>query len=235
MLMFQPVIAISPLATASPGDGMPTGSPTDPLAVALILAGVAILAIIFMLSARKRLMQRASTPSPARLEYERLRRQSTPADDPDVANARLHERSQQLAAVLDNKAARLEQLIAEADARITALERKQTAEHAQSQPERRAPTSASASASANTAASSDQHPQPVRTRPAIESKPAGISPGESLRQPSPSEPVKTPDPTTASVYKLADAGLSPVEIAQRIDEQIGKVELILALRPRSTA
>jgi hypothetical protein len=34
----------------------------------------------------------------------------------------------------------------------------------------------------------------------------------------------------AAVYELADGGRDPVEIARALDEQIGKVELILALR-----
>ncbi len=38
------------------------------------------------------------------------------------------------------------------------------------------------------------------------------------------------DQLTEEVYELADAGRSPVEIAQHLDEQVGKVELILALR-----
>ncbi|MHC5001682.1 MAG: hypothetical protein ACYTJ0_01025, partial [Planctomycetota bacterium] len=47
----------------------------------------------------------------------------------------------------------------------------------------------------------------------------------------PSPRVEPPsDPLTCSVYRLADAGRQPVEIARELDEQVGKVELILALR-----
>jgi hypothetical protein len=38
------------------------------------------------------------------------------------------------------------------------------------------------------------------------------------------------DPLSQRVYGLADQGLPAVEIARRLEEQIGKVELILALR-----
>jgi hypothetical protein len=38
------------------------------------------------------------------------------------------------------------------------------------------------------------------------------------------------DPLTRSVYDHADTGMSALEIAQQLDEQVGKVELILALR-----
>ena len=41
------------------------------------------------------------------------------------------------------------------------------------------------------------------------------------------------DPFAASVYELADRGRSPVEIAQCLHEQVGKVELVLALRQRA--
>ncbi|UCD74840.1 MAG: hypothetical protein JSV91_13765 [Phycisphaerales bacterium] len=44
------------------------------------------------------------------------------------------------------------------------------------------------------------------------------------------KPALPTDPLTRSVYELADAGRNPVEIARELDEQIGKVELILALR-----
>ena len=35
-----------------------------------------------------------------------------------------------------------------------------------------------------------------------------------------------------AIYSLADEGLTPVEIAQRIGQRVGEVELILNLRPR---
>ena len=41
---------------------------------------------------------------------------------------------------------------------------------------------------------------------------------------------RDPDALTVAVYERADAGLSSIEIAQQLDEQVGKVELILALR-----
>jgi hypothetical protein len=43
------------------------------------------------------------------------------------------------------------------------------------------------------------------------------------------------DPLTRQVYDLADANVSSVDIARRLQEEIGKVELILALRDQSSA
>ena len=41
-----------------------------------------------------------------------------------------------------------------------------------------------------------------------------------------------PDPLNRRVYELADEGLPPIEIARALQQQTGKVELILALRKR---
>jgi hypothetical protein len=40
------------------------------------------------------------------------------------------------------------------------------------------------------------------------------------------------DPLNQQIYELADEGLAPVEIARRLEQQTGKVELVLALRRR---
>jgi hypothetical protein len=40
------------------------------------------------------------------------------------------------------------------------------------------------------------------------------------------------DPLNQTVYQLADEGLPPVEIARKLQQHTGKVELILALRKR---
>jgi hypothetical protein len=67
----------------------------------------------------------------------------------------------------------------------------------------------------------DERIEAMETAPA----PAQLAP------PEPEEPEA--DPVTLSVYEMADAGRSPVEIAQALDEGVGKIELILALRARS--
>ncbi|MBI1335695.1 MAG: hypothetical protein GC164_01885 [Phycisphaera sp.] len=49
-------------------------------------------------------------------------------------------------------------------------------------------------------------------------------------KPAMASPVPSPDPLTTKVYSLADEGLAPIDIARKVDEHVGKVELILALR-----
>jgi hypothetical protein len=98
------------------------------------------------------------------------------------------ELTRRLAAILDNKAARLEVLIQQADERVRRLERSATGPGPK--PER--------------------SPDRVRTA-----------------EPEPRDPV---DPFHRKVYELADQGLTPVDIARKIDRPTGQVELILALR-----
>lgn len=40
-----------------------------------------------------------------------------------------------------------------------------------------------------------------------------------------------PDPLTGEIYRLADQGMPAIEISRRLNQHVGKVELILALRP----
>ena len=97
-----------------------------------------------------------------------------------------------MAAKLDNKAARLEILIQQADERISRLSHKNKANGiAQNESQFTRPTSVA-----------------------------------------PSGPSVSIDPLTQSVYELADTGCHPIQIAQELDEQVGKVELILSLRDR---
>jgi MYXO-CTERM domain-containing protein len=42
--------------------------------------------------------------------------------------------------------------------------------------------------------------------------------------------IDTPDPRAEKIYRLADEGLAPLQIAQRLNERVGEVELILNLR-----
>ena len=46
-------------------------------------------------------------------------------------------------------------------------------------------------------------------------------------------PQATPDqtdPLTRQIYELADQGKGPIDIAEQLNEHVGKIELILALR-----
>ena len=57
---------------------------------------------------------------------------------------------------------------------------------------------------------------------------AGASAGDSAKAEPP--PEEEPDPLTRDIYERADAGQTPLQIAGDLNEHVGKIELILALR-----
>lgn len=120
-----------------------------------------------------------------------------------AASTEIMQTTQLMAAQLDNKTAHLEVLINQADERIALLKKLQA--KAISKPAR--PTK----------------PQAKFIKPS--STPARLEEPRSSRQ---SQHIL--DPLTRSVYSLADFGRTTIEIAQELDEQVGKVELILSLR-----
>ena len=190
-----------------------TTGPTDPafagawLAPILITVGVVLLGVIMTTSIRAKIASRqAEQPSPREF-IDQIRADRARRDDVDTATSELLDTGQRLAAQLDNKAERLEQLIAQADQRLERLA-DATAEPGGPSPEPSPPPRAAAPPPA---------PDPPQPRAAPEASP-------------PPAPPASLDPLTVAVYDLADAGQSAVEIAQELDEQTGKVELILALR-----
>jgi hypothetical protein len=104
----------------------------------------------------------------------------------------LSEMTRQMNAQIDTRAAKLEQLIKEADQRIAALR------GAETDPTKEAPA------------------------PTIAS-----SPVEHVT------PTFETDPRHAEIYSLADQGQGIKEIASRVGQPTGEIELILALRPRA--
>lgn len=69
-------------------------------------------------------------------------------------------------------------------------------------------------------------------RPAREDAPPPLI--EVVRAPgrtrTPASAEASADPVSRRVYELADSGRDPLDIARSLDEQVGKVQLILALR-----
>ena len=166
-----------------------------------MMAVVAIIGIgvLLMISVRSKIARRnADRPSPREL-IDQLKAAGRNRGDAQSASAELLESARQLAAKLDNKAARLEVLIQQADERISLMSQlSPTGGVAQDGP------------SLTGAAESD------RARTAVPASGAPLS----------------LDPLTQSVYELADTGYESIQIAQELDEQVGKVELILSLRDR---
>ncbi len=160
------------------------------MTVALLLA-VGAAGAILIFSIRAAIMRRnAARPGPpVRAARPRPPKQQIEVRGPAVDAGDVLRRQ---TATLDNKAARLELLIRQADERIVAL---------------------TGAVSAAPGRRDTAPPDPAgRTTPAPALRP------------------RPPDPLTLAVYERADSGLTTVEIARELDEHVGKVELILALR-----
>lgn len=137
------------------------------------------------------------------------------AETPDTREMRqllgqLESFAADLNARLDEKTNRLEHLMAEADKRITAL--RTLIEAARAAGVSMESILEGVSSAKNEVA--EPHPEP----PAIESSVDGDYEA---------------DPRTNAIYQLADEGLTAMQIAQRLNQHMGEVELILNLRSAS--
>lgn len=112
-----------------------------------------------------------------------------------------------LAARLETRAARLEALLDQADERIEKLEAR-----------------LAAGAVSGSVAASEQPAMGVRA-----SQSEAADPWSDDHETS-AMPRGSDDPLHQEVYELADGGQSPLDIARRLDQQVGTIELILALR-----
>lgn len=203
----EPIFVLEPTETQGEQatiEGEATPAPTSMsklLPGALLAFGVLILVMISIRMLKRNLARNAvrkeGTP---RERIDQLRAQARAISPVDTYEAEAEELTRRLSAIMDNKAARLELLIEEADERLARLDRASLGSGVQTRPMEH-------DAGAFRASS----PEPVRAAPA---------------------PERHVDPTQRQIYELADSGLGPVEIAQRLDQPIGQVELILNLRRR---
>lgn len=193
--MISELLASTPMTPPVDGPSM--------LAGGLMAGGVAILATMLLIRARRRARRSATRERPV---------VGQPPRTADTATARtleqlmveVQELTRLCAAQMENRAVRLEKLIRDADERLERLEQ----------------------ASGGAPISHLAH------RPQVELR-GGASDGFGGGAGAPlMATLDGPDPLTRQVYRLADDGRSAVEIARELDEQIGKVDLILALRDR---
>lgn len=167
-----------------------------PMMAVVAVVGIGVL---LMISVRSKIARRNADRLSPREMIDQLKSAGRHRGDAQSASAELLESARQLAAKLDNKAARLEVLIQQADERISLMSQLSgTGGVAQDGPSRTGPA----------------EPDRARTPVAANGPPVSL------------------DPLTQSVYELADTGYQPLQIAQELDEQVGKVELILSLRDR---
>lgn len=165
--------------------------PFGGLSGVLLTAGVVLLSIWIVGSVHRNIRRRNLAEQTPRERIDGLKSRGAARQSVDAYMADAEELTRRLAAHLDNKAARLERLIADADERLERLDR------------------------------------PDRTREPRPARPRNAPFGGGYDPPTESPPR---DPLSEKVYSLADQGHSALSIARELDEQTGKIELILALR-----
>ncbi len=187
-----------------------------PYVVALLILGIVLVTASMMIGLRNR-KKKTATHATARENLERAKQKEGLKRDIEVLAVEIEELARRVGTQLDNKAARIEALLDQAEAAIARLEQ--------------------ARANLLTPPPTSSPPAP----PSVQSEPGRVGPDPAAPTESSATPgedpgptragsLNTPDRLTADTYRLADSGFSADEIARSTGEHVGKIELILALR-----
>lgn len=198
-------------------------APRESLLPGMLLAFGVLLALLMMMRLMRRKQHTRPVDGTPDERIAAIHERATASIGPlDRAMADAEQLARRLAATMENKAARLELLIEEADRKLEELNRAV----AQARP---APAPAERSA------------RPPRIDPALldmarveqdREERHGHRENPRLADETPERPRQEPpaDPVHRRVWALADDGLPPLDIARSLNQPIGQVELILNLR-----
>ncbi len=215
----------------------------------LMLAGVLLLTILVMSNTRRKFASRLARGLTSREKIEQARQLSGTHNDLCEVMSRLEEVSRHFAAQLDAKAIQLQVLMEEAEVMIQRLRQAQglapestpnagPAPRASRQAGDNPASSANSDNPANPANSQIQRVSPDASAADFKSAQAALATGgvgnagssgvSSVNGVSGADPAM--QHLNRQVYQLADAGLTTADIAKNLQQHVGKVELILALR-----
>lgn len=210
--------------TGGTREGLTSVIPESWLPGAMLAGGIALVTLVMLRAwwkrrRRSRVRDRADAHLTGKERMERVRTQAASADAPAAAVQRLMVEAQELTractAQLDSRAAKLETLIEEANATIARLEAAHMGEDIQ--PAMRA----ASGPPSDDAMGRIGFPMDGR----VQTRPSAIE-----RSIEPQNSGLGDDPVAQRVMDLHRRGMSPVQIAQELGEQVGRVELMLALR-----
>ncbi|MBN2447559.1 MAG: hypothetical protein JXO22_12575 [Phycisphaerae bacterium] len=207
------------------------GALTDnllPLAMVILAIGIGMWTL-------RNAQRRARQRSPARDLLDQSREERDVRRSMDTMMVELEEFARRVNAQIDTKAAKLEQLIRDADDRLSQLNA------ASGSPAAR--VAASASTARPFGANPADRPPAAFNRPAIdhvvddseEAPPpsGGVSSASQVRQDtSASGRLRPTDERSIEICSLADAGQTPLQIAQSLEMPVGEIELVLRLYGR---
>ncbi len=207
---------------SSPGSGSfldSMGKTENWLPGAMAALGVALITVVLLRRWLKRSRaSRARDPQQVLAQQREQLQHRSERDSLEKLMVEVQELTRVCAAQIENRASKLEHLIEVADQRIAELQRAT---------ERRPVSSAPRS-------SVDRDVE-LEARPAVTRNSRSrdwSSEGDDTDVPRTS-PSQRRDQLAERVHELSEMGLKSVEIARQLDEQVGKVELILALREAS--
>lgn len=212
---------------------------SDSLPAILFSVGILLMVLILMrklLRNTKANRRRTnSLPTPQDRIAQINNKATTSMDISTTVMVETEEMARRLGAIMDNKAARLELLIEEADRKLAQLNQSLVRSAISSQPSTTPPPDPHARALDPTLLDRARLEQDIEDR---QSRVAGridhTQSPELKPTPSPA-PSPAPQPTQqettqSKVIELADAGCTNIEIAHQLNQPIGQVELILNLR-----
>jgi hypothetical protein len=178
----------------------------------LVLCGTVIMVVLL----RRHQFRKVSQRDVARDHIARVRDQHRLRESMDELLVQLEEVSRRVGAQVDTKFAKLEKVIRDADDRLVRLETALKPTSGKLAKPLIAMPSASTRRSTNASASATAVHDETETE------------GETPAEPRPS--IEPDDARFKSVYELADAGATPIKIAEQLDLPLGEVVLILNLR-----
>ena len=198
-----------------------------------MVTGIVLIGAMLMISVRRRVERRARATGTPRERLDEIKATAAARDESHALRAEMVETGTRLCAQIDARIERLEQLIRHADERLDLLERGGVADSSNAGAVTPAPASGPAvsrptSGKPSTGPSVGPSNEPS-TRPAGAPPVTSVSSSNDTAAPTPPTPPDVRDPLAAEISRLAADGVAPLEIAQRLDEPIGKIELILAL------
>lgn len=170
--------------------------------------GVLLIIMSMMMGIRKKHRQ-SREQGTSRDRVEDLKQRHKMRGDLEQLMIEVEQLAKRFGAQLDAKTMHMEQLINEADRKINELKQMELARQ-------------------NAAKLQQAMASPFEDQPSRQAQPeAPVSADEPAAGDS---PQNAEDVLKRSVYDLAEQGHEPAEIAKRLDEHVGKIELILALR-----
>lgn len=206
---------------SSPGSGSfleSMGKTENWLPGAMAALGVALITVVLLRRWLKRSRaSRARDPQQVLAQQREQLQHRSERDSLERLMVEVQELTRVCAAQIENRASKLEHLIEVADQMIVELQRAT---------ERR-PVSPAPRSSADRDIELEARPSATRSSRSRD----WSSEGEDAV--SPTSPSQRRDQLAERVHELSEMGLKSVEIARQLDEQVGKVELILALREAS--